>query len=410
MPRLPQPESLVKLCVKCVTNASRRSANKIPAVMRNCNMTAINSKFFPNAFHQLPVALLEEIIFAFTMRRMRDRGRMPIPHPYFLHYLITPQIQHLSFSLYYGGYLGLFPKLENLLTLDLGKTGVKDDSLKSIGIYCSQLRSLNLKGCTDVTDDGIRWLCGVDLPGMGKSRLCKTIQKLSILHTSVTKKGIQVALKNFLFLNILENCYIVDALAELAQSAIDSKQPGFYNNTFSISTLYTSPDTPLRSNSLPLALPLCHLVNQVSICVTKELKDSDLLCLLSIKMLRKLEIGGSSFCLITGETAITFDGGVAPLLKAFGRSLETLMLGGIKLVCLSSIIEFCPNLISLFISGTSGSFKDEDLFQVPADILFVLLSFPSLEKISIGLCDSLTDESIIVKRLRFSRSHEPPSV
>lgn len=53
MPRLPQPESLVKLCVKCVTNASRRSANKIPAVMRNCNMTAINSKFFPNAFHQL---------------------------------------------------------------------------------------------------------------------------------------------------------------------------------------------------------------------------------------------------------------------------------------------------------------------------------------------------------------------
>lgn len=53
MPRLPQPESLVKLCVKCVTNASRRSANKIPAVMRNCNMTAINSKSFTNAFHQL---------------------------------------------------------------------------------------------------------------------------------------------------------------------------------------------------------------------------------------------------------------------------------------------------------------------------------------------------------------------
>jgi hypothetical protein len=279
--------------------------------------------------------------------------------------------------------------------------------------YYLENRSLNLKGCTDVTDDGIRWLCGVDLPGMGKSRLCKTIQKLSILHTSVTKKGIQVALKNFLFLNILENCYIVDALAELAQSVIDSKQPGFYNNTFSISTLYTSPDTPLRSNSLPLALPLCHLVNQVSICVTKELKDSDLLCLLSIKMLRKLEIGGSSFCQ-TGETAITFDGGVAPLLKAFGRSLETLMLGGIKLVCLSSIIEFCPNLISLFISGASGSFKDEDLFQVknkppilkelkvltcyfqvPADILFVLLSFPSLEKISIGLCDSLTDEVLL---------------
>lgn len=92
----------------------------------------------------LAVALLEEIIFAFTMRRMRDRGRMPLPHPYFLYYLITPQIQNLSFSNYYVCYLGLFPKLENLLTLDLGKTGVKDDSLKSIGIYCSQLRYLRL--------------------------------------------------------------------------------------------------------------------------------------------------------------------------------------------------------------------------------------------------------------------------
>jgi hypothetical protein len=92
----------------------------------------------------LAVALLEEIIFAFTMMRMRDRGQMPLPHPYFLYYLITPQIQHLSFSNYYVCYLGLFPKLENLLTLDLGKTGVKDDSLKSIGIYCSQLRYFRL--------------------------------------------------------------------------------------------------------------------------------------------------------------------------------------------------------------------------------------------------------------------------
>ncbi|EFX87013.1 hypothetical protein DAPPUDRAFT_235864 [Daphnia pulex] len=55
-------------------------------------------------------------------------------------------------------------------------------------------------------------------------------------------------------------------------------------------------------------------------------------------MLRKLEIGGSSFCQ-TGETAIAFDGGVAPLLKAFGRSLETLI-------------------------GASVSFKNEDLFQL----------------------------------------------
>ena len=91
----------------------------------------------------LAVALLQKIVFAFTTSYRREL-HTSLPHANFLHYLITPQIQHLSFHSYYAGYLGLFPKLGNLLTLDLGKTGVKDDALKSIGIYCSQLRYFRL--------------------------------------------------------------------------------------------------------------------------------------------------------------------------------------------------------------------------------------------------------------------------
>ena len=87
----------------------------------------------------LAVALLQKIVFAFT-----TSYRLRLPHANFLHYIITPQIQHLTFFTYYEGYLGFFPKLGNLLTLDLGKTGVKDDALKSIGIYCSQLRYFRL--------------------------------------------------------------------------------------------------------------------------------------------------------------------------------------------------------------------------------------------------------------------------
>jgi hypothetical protein len=77
----------------------------------------------------------------------------------------------------------------------------------------------------------------------------------------------------------------------------------------------------------------------------------------------------------------------------------------------------------LYISGASVSFKNEDLFQlekkppilkylkaldcyfqVPADILLGLLSSPSLKKISIGLCDSLTDEVLLEA---FSWNHLP---
>jgi hypothetical protein len=267
-----------------------------------------------------------------------------------------------------------------------------------------------------VTDDGIRWLCaGVDFPGMGISKLCKTIQKLSIFFTSVTKQGIQVALQNLLSLKVLDNFYIVDALVELAQSAIDSKQPGRYNNMFSISTLYTS-NAPYKDNSLPLALSLCHSINNVSICVTKDLKDRDLLCLLSIKTLHKIDIYRSKLWVgLPNETGITFDGFVVPLLKVFGRSLKTLMLESLHLVCISSIIELCPNLTTLYIGGVLGSFKKErDLFKIekkppilkelkvlycvayiPVDIIMLLLSSPLLNTIGISRCVALTDDVLL---------------
>ncbi|XP_046461580.1 uncharacterized protein LOC124207965 [Daphnia pulex] len=421
MPRVSETKSLVKLCIKCITNAieSSKFAADPSSVNGYGDVTTVNSLFICNdAFHQLPAVLVEEIMQSFI-------SSQKLKHPNILSYLITPQIQRLTFPVYFDGYLSFFPKLENLHILHLQKTLVDDSGLQNIGIYCSQLRSLNLNFCSYVTDDGIRWLCaGVDFPGMGKSKLCKTIQKLSIVFTSVTKQGIQVALQNLLSLKVLENIYIVDALVELSQSAIDSKQPGRYNNMFSISTLYTS-DAPYKDNSLPLALSLCHSINNVSICVTKDLKDRDLLCLLSIKSLHKIDIYRSRLWVgLPNETGITFDGCVVPLLKVFGRSLKTLMLESLHLVCISSIIEFCPNLTTLYIGGVLGSFKKErDLFKIekkppilkelkvlycvayiPVDIIMLLWGssgstvkyhqFEHLKKLELVYCSSVTGSGI----------------
>ena len=270
-------------------------------------------------------------------------------------------------------------------------------------------QTLECNGCVFI-------IMGIDDSGIGndKSELCKTIEKLSILYTAVTQHGIQVVLTNLLSLKILENFNIVDALADLARrSGTDS------NHMFSISTLYTSYDKPYyRSDSLRLALSLCHSISRVLIHVTKGLKDSDLLCLMSLKKLRKFEIFKSRFWMPNG-TEITFDGGVAPLLKVFGKSLETLVLKGLDLVRISTIIDFCPNLIVLHISDVTGYLENErNLFQVeknppvfqklkllicvstgilkmPVDVLLFLLSSPKLEHVTLFSVYAFSDEVLM---------------
>lgn len=275
-------------------------------------------------------------------------------------------------------------------------------------------RSLNLENCIDVTDTGIQWLCrGTEYPEMRKEspRLCKTLQRLSILYTSVTQRGIQIALTHLLSLIVLPNYFTIEALVELAQRAIDSKRPGYYNDRFCTSVLYTPRYNLFRSDRLRLALSLCHSVTRVGIHVIKGLKDSDLLCfqecinLQGLKMLKCLPF-------FPNETEITFDGGVAPLLEAFGKSLETLSLEYFDSAPISTIAEFCPNLTWLHINNVTGSldnerdlgcikekvpmFKDlKFLFchdDIQPDILLLLLSSPSLQHISISDCDTLSDE------------------
>ena len=85
----------------------------------------------------LAVTVLEEIVLLLTRRQKLTDAKI-------LEQIITPLIQHLSFSLYCDDYLILFPKFGNLLTLDLKKTIVGNNSLKSIATYCFKLRYNNL--------------------------------------------------------------------------------------------------------------------------------------------------------------------------------------------------------------------------------------------------------------------------
>lgn len=152
---------------------------------------------------------------------------------------ITPQLKHLWFHYYDENYLSLFPNFGNVAVLDLkASKEVGDDCLKIIGIICKKLswahnklaifillttkmsvlknnkkqcRIPDISGCCKVTDTGIQWLCVVSyadplyLENGIQSELCKTLRQLTTMLTSVTKRGIYIALENLFALESLEH-------------------------------------------------------------------------------------------------------------------------------------------------------------------------------------------------------------
>jgi hypothetical protein len=89
-------------------------------------------------------------------------------------------------------------------------------------------RVLILEDCKLVTDRGIQGLCmSVDSLGRANDTLgrCKALQLLNLIDTGVTKKGLQMALKNMPALTNLMHISIVEALAEMALNVCESNLP-----------------------------------------------------------------------------------------------------------------------------------------------------------------------------------------
>ncbi len=291
---------------------------------------------------------------------------------------------------------------------------------------------LNVCACKRVTDVGIQWLCVENNleKAKEKSGQCKAIIKLNVCKTQITKQGIKIALKNLPSLRTLfHDSNIFEVLVELSRTALVQNQKRV---PFSLSWLivYGTFLSSCLKFDLGLTSSMCPFLIKIDMVLEKGLKDIDLQCLTSLKMLREI-----NFYRKKGEereeTYITFDGGVGKLLKEIGRSLEKLSLSVFDVVNISTIIELCPNLSILSIHHTSDSghkeLTEEEIsrfrlewnkdnkqilknlkvlncgYNIPPDLLLWMLSFPSLEDIKIFFCDSLTDELIqnSAKRHRF---------
>lgn len=291
---------------------------------------------------------------------------------------------------------------------------------------------LNVFACSKVTDVGIQWLCADDNPEMAKERpgQCKAIKKLNVCLTKVTEEGIKTALRNLPTLSaIIHETKIFQILVELTETTLDQNQKRvpFSLSRLIVSGLFLS---TCLSRNLGLTSSMCPSLHKIDMILEKGLTDIDLQCLTSLKMLREI-----NFYRKTGEERedidITFDGGVAKLLEAIGRSLEKLGLSCFDVVNISTIIKLCPNLNFLAIHHTRDSGNRELLeseinrfkiewsreekqmlknlavlfcgYNIPSELLLWLLSFPSLVDVRLFFCDSLTDGLIekTVKRRHF---------
>jgi hypothetical protein len=271
-----------------------------------------------------------------------------------------------------------------------------------------------------VTDAGIQRLCGnayhsgkdsgrIDY--MWDNEKCKCIQILRVKGTSVTKKGIQIALQNLPSLRVLRHELVVEVLSNIHQLALESNLPVIPK----YSLIEIAVASPYTQGSLGLALLLCPSIINVKIKGISNFLDSDLLELLSVASLCHLHI---SAC-----PEVTFYDGVIPLLKANGNLLESLKLKHFYGVDFHSIFELCPNLNLLLIyhcvcyeipieeQDSSVLWKRINVEHpivtklevlrltfsfVDSESLLLLLSLPSLRGLEIAHCFELTD--VILER------------
>ncbi len=278
-----------------------------------------------------------------------------------------------------------------------------------------------MSGCQGVTDNGIQRLCGGAHHLEGESRRkeyiwdygkCKLIQKLRVKGTSVTKKGIQIALQNLPSLKVLSHELVVEVLSNIHQSALESNLPVIPK----YSLIKIAVANPCAQGSFGLALALCPSIIKIKIEEVSGLLNSDLLELSKLASLRHLQINGPC-------SGITFYDGVIPLLKAKGNLLESLKLQYFYDVDFHSIFELCPNLNLLLIhrcvcneipveeQDSSVRWKRINVEHpimtklevlrltssfVDSESLLLLLSSPSLRGLEIAHCFELTD--VILER------------
>lgn len=268
-----------------------------------------------------------------------------------------------------------------------------------------------------MSDDGIHGLCVIGN--------CKLIRIIDLIGNTITNQGIRTALDNLPSLKFLYHESILEGLACIAQTASGLKLPNIPK--YSLSLLFFKRNAVSKSGILGQSLLLCPYITELYLILRFEgIKNADLLSILSLRAVCVLDIRHNIILSdyeypVQFDDGITFDGGILPLLKFFGKSLKKLKVGGFfPGICISAVIEFCPNLysLSLWKSSIMASSENVERKQVKREFpvlknleslhldggnhlhcsfassenLLTLLSSPSLSVVYLQFVDMLTDD------------------
>lgn len=291
-------------------------------------------------------------------------------------------------------------------------------------------RELDICLC-DVSDDGIEELCGgeTDLENEiweGVKGQCKSLRKLSMTgNIKITPKGMQMALRHLPQLEVLGVWHVIENLAEMHLNDLTRPYP-----KYALTQLVFRPNyflfqafPPYENGALRLAASLCPSVTLVDIRLQAVITDSELLSLTLFENLTELKIFPLNImdAGIDEGCCITFDGSLAPILKARGNKLKTLHLELPISVRLGSVIEYCPNLEQLLLDCPHSALADQPATNpskrlktafvwehlkklkfparygsIPREILLLAFSSaPALKKLSVSHCNTFDDGVLI---------------
>ncbi|XP_046453643.1 uncharacterized protein LOC124201192 isoform X4 [Daphnia pulex] len=301
---------------------------------------------------------------------------------------------------------------EHLQILDLSGTIYGASCMINLGLTDKpKLRELRVNSCPGVTDSAMQVFCN------GQSSL----HKLSVRRTAVTHIGIRFAIEHLPELKELDFDIKSDILQIFRGIRNDDRESKKYSLT---KLLMAMPNkVPYKKGSVSLMVDMCPSLVDLFVHVDDVgFTNEELLGFRELKQLKNLEIGFSF------KSSVSIRGGVIPLLQARGHTLEEL---NVSMKVTSEevylIIESCPNIrrLRLVIKSTGQDTPEpvvddrvhsshcfpkevfplrmlEDIslssyyspFAISRKLLLLLLSSPTLTKISLENCFTLDDQML----------------
>jgi len=284
-------------------------------------------------------------------------------------------------------------------------TVATDDILCLLTEECKHLGHLDVSFARNVTDTGVNWICSEG------STIKITLQEMHIEGTNITSRGFWLLLENCKSLRNIESSLIEDFLCNVQKLLSNSNLDDVINSK--------DPSTCYKLSNLSLSIKralggspkICQLIG-VLFPYLENLQihhihsgESDSLGMLSnLKMLKSLMIGGVNMS------------SLSPCLENIGRNLTAFRfhcyINNSGKVELSTIINNCPSLVTLALSGSSVLMPERLLpvspilpflqnlqmhmhAFIPHSVWATLLSQCFLlQTVELTSCDSLTDSSL----------------